>query len=363
MKKKSPSGWKSSKRRVMAILLKPFTWVYGAITMVRNWLYDNRILVSSSTAQFSVVVGNLTVGGTGKTPMIEYLVRRLAPNNQLVTLSRGYGRQSRGFRLASLESTAGDIGDEPLQYYEKFGGKIPVAVCENRVAGSQTIQRLFPDRSLLLLDDAFQHRALRPDVAILLNDFQRPFYQDEPFPGGRLRETRRGARRAAAIVTTKCPPDLDSSTKSEIREELARYAAPSTPCFFASVRYSPVRTFDRAEFEAAPVRLVAGIAQPEPLADYVRKNFVMRGFETYPDHYNYTLEDVSGLLKKLKKGELILTTEKDMVKLRPLAAKLNATPRFAYLPIEIDFGPDTQAFGDWLHQNIEIPARRAKAAK
>ncbi len=358
MKKKVPFGLKIIGRRMVNVLLKPFTWLYGLVTTLRNRLYDNRILNSTPTQQFSVVVGNLTVGGTGKTPMIEYLIRNLSQSNQIVTLSRGYGRQSRGFKLASSESNAADIGDEPLQYYEKFAGKIPVAVCENRVVGGQRLHQLFPDHRLLLLDDAYQHRGLRPNLTIMLNDFRRPFFRDEPFPGGRLRETRHGARRANAIVTTKCPTDFDLKTKAEITRELVCYAAPGTPCFFASVRYSPVRAFDQTEVVASAVILVAGIAQPEPLVEHVRSNFALKEVKIFPDHFNYQREDVLDLLKNLKKGELILTTEKDMVKLRPLAVELNAIFRFAYLPIEIDFGSDTQAFADWLQSNVAIPARR-----
>lgn len=355
MKNNGPDTQHLSEGNLGRLLLKPFSWLYGLITTLRNRLYDSRLLKSISTKQFSVVVGNLTVGGTGKTPMIEYLIRTLPPECQIVTLSRGYGRKSRGFVLATPNSTAAEIGDEPLQYYQKFGQKIPVAVCENRVEGANLLHEYFPVHNLLLLDDAFQHRTLQPDLAILLNDFNRPFYKDDPFPGGRLRENRSGARRADAIVTTKCPPDLNAEKKNEIRREIARYATSGTLCFFASVRYGQLRNFADTVVSGQSVVLVTGIAQPEPLQKYVAHNFSLTQTLTFADHYAYTEVDVVEMLKSLKNDQMILTTEKDKVKLRPLAEELGATSRFCYLPIEVDFGLETTAFQEWLRTNIERP--------
>lgn len=162
-------------------LLAPFTWLYGAIMDARNSLYGRELLKSFPANQFSVVVGNLTVGGTGKTPMVEYLIGELSKNNRMVALSRGYGRRSRGFVLASPDSTAAEIGDEPVQYYEKFGEKVKIAVCEDRVAGSRALHALFPDRPLLVLDDAFQHRRLGPidtSCSMIILD---PFTRIAPF--------------------------------------------------------------------------------------------------------------------------------------------------------------------------------------
>lgn len=171
------------------IILKPFSWLYGKVQDIRNILFEHDILSGSATPQFSIVVGNLTVGGTGKTPMIEYLIQQLREEYQIVTLSRGYGRKSRGFLLATPNATAEAIGDEPLQYYEKFGDFSHVAVAENRILGSKELYRLFPQHRILLLDDAFQHQALRPNLSLLLNDYNRPFYTDDPFPGGSCGKT------------------------------------------------------------------------------------------------------------------------------------------------------------------------------
>jgi len=322
---------------------------------VLNYLYGRQILKSFSTSQFSVVVGNLTVGGTGKTPMVEYLVGQLSKKNQIAALSRGYGRQSRGFVLATPQSTAEEIGDEPLQYYEKFAEKIKVAVCENRVAGSETLHSLYPEHTLLVLDDAYQHRALRADRYLLLNDFNRPFYLDRPFPGGRLRENRRGAIRADAIITSKCPPDLSESHREEITKEILRYARPGTPCFFSSVRYGTLRNFENTEVKVGSVTLVAGIAQPDALINYVWQTYGVEGVHLFPDHHTYTEREVEDLLKKAKNTDLIITTEKDRAKLRPFARMAGALTRFGFIPIEIDLGRDAGAFRTWLLQHVEKP--------
>lgn len=342
-------------KSAIKVLLKPFTWLYGGIMDMRNFLYNRNVLTSTNTKQFSVVVGNLTVGGTGKTPMVEYILHSFLETEKIVSLSRGYGRLSQGFMLASPESTAEDIGDEPLQYYKKFGKKSKVAVCENRVAGSKKLHKLFPDHRLLLLDDAFQHRSLKPDVAIVLNDYNRPFYKDEPFPGGRLRERRRGIMRANAVITTKCPDSLSKQEKLLIVREIQRFSVAGTPIFFSKVKYGQLRSFEGIAVTVKEVRVVVGIAQPNPFVEYLRQNFRVVHVATFPDHYHYTEADVQKMVRDRNKDEVILTTEKDMVKLLPLAKKAKVMSNFAYIPIEVDFGEDTDPFQNWLRNVILIP--------
>ena len=337
------------------IFLTPLTWLYGAITDIRNFLYDRSILTTTATKQFSVVVGNLTVGGTGKTPMVEYLLSLLRGNEKIVTLSRGYGRRSRGFVLAEPNSTADQIGDEPLQYYKKFGNLSKVAVCEDRVEGSKRLFELYPDHPLLLLDDAFQHRPLKPDVAIVLNDFNRPFYEDEPFPAGRLRERRHGIRRADAIITTKCPNHLSGVERSLIIQQIKKYSKPETPIFFSGVKYGQPRNFDGSQLPIQKVRVVVGIAEPLPFINYVRERYAVVDVKVYSDHYNYTKEDIEKVIRERNGDEIIMTTEKDMVKLLPFAQKAKVMPNFAYIPIEVDFGEDKDPFLNWLHHTITMP--------
>lgn len=355
MKKKNHKATNLFYKSVIKLFLKPFTWLYGGSMDLRNFLYDHNVLTSTKTKQFSVVVGNLTVGGTGKTPMIEYLLHSFLENEKIVTLSRGYGRRSQGFILASPTTEAEDIGDEPLQYYKKFGKKSKVAVCEKRVVGSEKLHQLFPDHRLLLLDDAFQHRSLKPDVAIVLNDYNRPFYKDEPFPGGRLRESRRGIERADAVITTKCPDSLSGQEKSLITGEIQRFLKPGTPVFFSKIIYGQPRSFEGQAVSIEMVKVVVGIAQPAPFVEYLRQRYEVTGVKTFPDHYSYTEEDLQNIVRELNTDEILLTTEKDMVKLLPLAKKAKVMSNFAYISIEVDFAEDTELFQAWLRNTITIP--------
>ncbi|GAB3182341.1 tetraacyldisaccharide 4'-kinase [Telluribacter humicola] len=340
--------------------MQPAAWLYKGITALRNKLYDQGVFASFTPAQFTVSVGNLTVGGTGKTPMVEYLIRYFKDKQKIATLSRGYGRSTKGFRVADPGATARTIGDEPLQYYQKFGAEIKVTVCENRAEGSRQITALFPDVDLLLLDDAYQHRGIRPSVNILLNDYNRPFYNDHPFPAGYLREGRSGATRADAVVVTKCPAGLAQAEKEEIKQQISRYTRHGTPVFFASVRYEqPVAYAGEEEVLPEQVVALAGIARPEPFLAYLRDNFEVVKEVIYPDHHDYSPSDLKDLLKYVKKGTFVVTTEKDKVKLYPLATAAGVVSQFLYLPIRMDFGDDQNLFEQWLDKAVQVPLLNA----
>ena len=328
--------------------LLPLSWIYGAVTDVRNFLFDNGILRSEKVLQKVIVVGNLTVGGTGKTPVIEYLTRLLSKQIPLAILSRGYGRDTRGFLEADATATAATIGDEPFQFYTKFNKEALIAVCEKRVEGALKIHEMHPEIKLLLLDDAFQHRAIRRDVNILLNDYNRPFYQDHPFPAGMLRERRHGARRADAVVVTKCPGGLGVSEKENIVENIARYTRVGVPVFFATTRYDLPRSYEGAPVALKNVKMAAGIANPQPFAAYLTTRFSVTDQKVFPDHHNYTPSDVEDLIKNLKNDTFVVTTEKDMVKLKPLVVAKGCAERFAYVPVSVDFGDDEQVFAQWV---------------
>ncbi|NJL11929.1 MAG: tetraacyldisaccharide 4'-kinase [Microscillaceae bacterium] len=223
------------------MLMYPLTFLYCTITSIRNYLYDRGYWKSFSFDLPVISVGNLTVGGTGKTPHIEYLIRFLQAQYELSTLSRGYGRKSRGFRLAQPHDNAQSLGDEPFQLYQKFGTRIGVAVGEDRVAAIPHLLQERPQTQIVLLDDAFQHRPIAPQLNILLTDYGRLFYQDFPFPSGRLRESRRGARRADVIIVSKCSASLSEAEKTRIQENIGAYARKDVPVFFTTIAYESPR--------------------------------------------------------------------------------------------------------------------------
>lgn len=332
------------------IVLTPFSWLYGLITDLRNLLYDHQIFSSRRPSQFVFSVGNLTVGGTGKTPVVNFLAELLLPSSSIALLSRGYGRETKGFVLANEKSTAADIGDEPLQLFNRLKRSVVVAVCEDRAKGASEIAKLYPDRDLLVLDDAFQHRGIVQDVKILLNDYNRPFYEDMPFPAGRLRENRKGAKRADAIIVTKCPASLAPAEITAITTKLRKYCRPEIPVFFSYTGYADPVSFSGSPVTLKNVKMVAGIADPGPFGIYLGERFNVTDKAVFPDHYNYTPGDVQELIKNLKNDTFVVTTEKDMVKLKPLAEQLGLCERFAYISIAIHFESDNNRFSEWIRQ-------------
>ncbi|MCE7042394.1 tetraacyldisaccharide 4'-kinase [Dyadobacter sp. CY312] len=333
------------------VILTPLSWIYGSVTGIRNLFYDQQIFHTEKPKQFTISIGNLTVGGTGKTPMTEYLVRLLSPVYKTAILSRGYGRKTRGFRLASHTSTAADIGDEPKQYFEKFGEQVFVAVCEKRVEGASQLSIVHPEIKLILLDDAFQHRAIGQDLKLLLNDYNRPFYQDMPFPAGRLRETRNGAKRADVVIVTKCPENISEVEKTKIASNIRRYSKLDVPVFFSFIRYAAPLGYSGMPVRLKNVKLVAGIANPETFVAHLREQTNVMEEIIFPDHHNYSPGDLEGLIKYLKNDTFVVTTEKDMVKLKPLVEEAGLTAQFAYVPIVVDFKTDATRFNEWILQH------------
>ncbi|CCH01317.1 tetraacyldisaccharide 4'-kinase [Fibrella aestuarina BUZ 2] len=333
------------------MVLKPLSSLYGGLLDLRNSLYDAGWLASFTPSQCCLSVGNLTVGGTGKTPAVTYLLRYLlnvdpALTGELATLSRGYGRKTRGFRLATPTDTAETLGDEPLQLYQTFGDQVTVVVDERRSNALQHLAAEQPAIGTVVLDDAFQHRAVRPHLNLLLMDYNRPFYRDEPFPGGRLRERRHGARRADAVIVTKCPHDPTPTERADMTAQIRRYARPAVPVWFAGLRYDTPRRFGtQAPHEPnAPVLLVSGLADARPLEQYVRDTWGLVLHVAYGDHHPYTRADVDQLLGTLPTGHTLLTTEKDRVKLAALLTpdELAARP-LAYLPVAMQFWQEADA--------------------
>lgn len=293
--------------------------------------------------------------------MIEYMVIGLSATHRLATLSRGYGRHTKGFRLAGPADTAQTIGDEPRQLYRKFGATDtrPVLICvgERRADALRQLERDQPQVDTVLLDDAYQHRAVQPALNLLLTDINRPFYADHPFPEGRLRESRYGARRADAVLVTKCPDDLPESERVRIAGCLRPYTRPDTPVFFTGLHYGlPISFATRQAVESlTDVVLVSGLANADSLERYVSQRFRLVRHERFADHYAYTRSDYERLQSSLPLDAALLTTEKDWVKLDALPTDVERTDsRFYYLPITVRFLADEAQFWTMVQRSASL---------
>ena len=310
----------------MRFLLLPFAILYGLGVRLRHFLYD-RGWLSSKRYPFPILcVGNLAGGGTGKTPMVEYLVRLLG-QEQVAILSRGYRRKTRGFVLADDSATAMTLGDEPYQYHRKFP-RATVAVCESRQEG---IERLLenPHFKYIILDDAFQHRKVQAGTNLLLTSYDKLYTQDFLLPVGSLRDIRSRARKAQIIIVTKCP-ELTQAEQEKIIQQLK--PLPSQKVYFTSIAYSD-RVYSHEDsqalkdFIATPFTLVTGIANPTPLVDFLEKQGASFEHLAYSDHHHFSNRE----LELLRQKGRILTTEKDYVRLE------GALSTLYYLPIETQF--------------------------
>jgi tetraacyldisaccharide 4'-kinase len=312
-------------------LLLPFSWLYGLITQLRNLFYDAGIFTSYSFEPAVICVGNLNVGGTGKSPMIEYLSRLLSEKWQVAILSRGYKRKTTGFRLASDVDNASTLGDEPFQFYKTMRGKVTIAVCADRAVGIRAILETNPSIQVILLDDAFQHRRVKPMFSILLTELANPFHKDFVLPAGRLREGRSGAKRADVIVVTKCGSSAE--LQAQVGNELSVY---QKPVFFSKIHYKAPQSFHGHGQMGKEIVLVTGIANPKPLVDYLEKNYkIVRHFE-FADHHSFQRTEIEMIQQEATAS--ILTTEKDFVRLvSPENKSLLDESRWFYLPIESEF--------------------------
>ncbi len=341
------------------ILLLPFSFLYKLVTDLRNSVYDSGSKASMDFDRFVISVGNLTVGGTGKTPFVELLIRALESKYNVAVLSRGYKRKTKGFKLADESDDASSLGDEPFQYFIKYGKKSMVAVGEDRALAIPQIISHNPKNEIVILDDAYQHRRVKPQLNILLNDYNRPFYKDLVLPAGRLRESRKHANRADVIVVTKCPKGLNSMEMEGIEKQIKKYSRSETPIYFTGIKYlKPQRLFGNEEF-SNNVFLFSGIANAAPLVKYVSEQYNLIGDKGYPDHHAYSESELKSLLKNFEevdvKQKCLLTTEKDMVRLVGLkeeAGFLQDCPLF-YLPIELYFLRNGDFFADSLLEEVE----------
>lgn len=324
--------------RKLRLLLFPFAGVYYLVTLTRNKLFDAGILASKQYDVPVICIGNLSVGGTGKSPMTEYVTRLLKNNYKIATLSRGYGRTTKGYKDVAATSLATEVGDEPLQFAQKFND-IDVAVCENRQVGIATLLNKKQTPEVIILDDAYQHRKVTPGFTVLLTAYNDLYSNDYLLPAGNLREPRSGSQRADVIIVTKCPEYLSKEEQHKIKSNLQ--PTERQQVFFAKIAYddcvySKSGSAQLHSLKVHNVTLITGIANPKPLADYLSSDGLSFEHKSYGDHHNFSSSEIA----ELEKLDCILTTEKDYVRLRPQLKMKH----LYYLPIKVEFLSDAQVF-------------------
>lgn len=310
--------------KLLRKLLFPFSFLYAFITSIRNKLFDLNIFKSHHFSIPVIVVGNLSTGGTGKSPMIEHLIRLLENKYKIGVVSRGYKRKTKGFLEVFPENSAAEVGDEPLQIKKKFPNAT-VVVSEKRAIG---IEKIKDKVDLVLLDDAFQHRNVKPSFSILLTTYGKLYADDFVLPMGNLRESKNGAKRADIVIVTKCPLELSEVKKESIRKKLN--LKKHQELFFSRISYAAEI---KSESRSKPLEflndksflLVTGIANPKPLVRYLEEKNLKFTHRSFPDHHHFSASDI----EDLEKNKLILTTEKDFVRLSPFLKEAS----LFYLPI------------------------------
>lgn len=346
---------------MLKILLSPLALLYGIAVYVRNFLFDIGLLKSTSFTKPTICVGNLTVGGTGKTPHIEYLIRLLTNNYKIATLSRGYKRKTKGFKVADAGCTAAQIGDEPFQIFSKFS-EIIVSVDENRVRGINNLNQLHPNLDVILLDDAFQHRYVKPGLSILLTDFNNLVSRDLFLPAGTLRDSITQIKRADIVIITKCPQNLELDKIRSIKSELRIKANQSL--FFTKLNYGELKpVFDNTsgqinQSEDLAVFAVAGIANPKPFILHLESRFVLKNRIILPDHYHFSEKKIRAIFESFSQihgvSKAIVTTEKDASRLKQFSNLPDELKKhFYYIPIEVEFLDDSnEEFNDKIYSYV-----------
>ena len=330
----------------MRILLLPIALIYRIVLTIRHKLYDWHILKSAQFEKPVICVGNLNLGGTGKTPHTEYLIELLRNDYHLATLSRGYGRKTKGFKLADASCTYEDLGDEPLQYFTKYPD-IQVAVDKNR---SEGIAHMLWEQGVevVLLDDAFQHRSIRAGLNILLTEYQHLYCNDFLFPAGTLRDVKSAAKRADIIVVSKSPKSLNEEKKQQVVNKLK--PTEKQKVFFSYLEYNDLQPLNEkaktiSTENADSVMAFCGIANPKPFVEDLKKLYETVDFLPFADHHPYTENDINTILKRFGNldGEkkIIVTTEKDAARLTnsPYLCQFETAPLYR-LPVSVRFHED-----------------------
>jgi len=334
---------------MLKTILYPFSFLYGFVVSIRNLLYDINIWKSKEFDVPVISVGNITVGGTGKTPHVEYLINLLKDQFVVATLSRGYKRKSKGFYEVEVSSDVSYAGDEPLQIKKKFP-QTTVAVCENRVIGGQTLlhekNEIIPD--VILLDDGFQHRRITAGINILLIDYNRPLKEDMMLPAGRLREGVSQMQRANVIIFTKCPDETTPIMRRILQKDVR--LKPYQALFFSKLDYGELNPVfsgrklnsDFLKRKSQSVLLITGIAYPKVIVEYIQQFFPETEQINFPDHHNYTQGDIQQIMNKFNQidtlEKIIITTEKDAIRFAALPDLDEEFKKVLYfLPVKVKF--------------------------
>lgn len=334
---------------MVKILLYPLSWLYGIGVSLRNSLYDLNLLKSKEFDVPVISIGNITVGGTGKTPHVEYLVGLLKDKFEVATLSRGYKRKTSGFRYVETDSTVLESGDEPLQIKNRFP-EVMVSVCENRVAGVEKLilAEIGKSPDVIILDDAFQHRRITPGLNILLIDYNRPIKEDSLLPAGRLREGVSQMRRANIIIITKCPKEVTPIMRRILQKDVG--LLPYQNLFFTSLEYKklePVFSANKLEEsfytdKGYAILIVTGIASPKLIQEHLKQFSKQTEMLSFPDHHYYTSEDLNRIMQRFyalkSENKIIITTEKDSMRLKHREDLDDSFKNsLYYLPMQVKF--------------------------
>ncbi len=349
-------------------LLYPLAVLYGLAIFVRHWMFNTGILRSKSYPIPIIGVGNITVGGTGKTPMVEYLIRLLADEYKLATLSRGYGRKTKGYLVANQYSGSKEVGDEPLMYFKKFKNNVTVAVDENRREGIENLMQDKTDLDVILLDDSFQHRYVKPGLNILLTDYYNLYPNDHLLPVGRLRDLKRAASKADIVIVTKTDKVMSPILSRGIERMLK--LLPHQQLYFSYLRYGHLQPFPGLELSEiknkfpSVIVLFTGIANPWPLQDYLISKCRDLINLDFPDHHEFKKRDVDIIIKTFEeqftRNKILLTTEKDMTRLlkSPYFSRFKNLPLY-FIPIEVKIHkPGNEMFDnkvlDYVRENKRV---------
>ena len=331
------------------IVFKLLSYIYRMVIAIRHWLFDINVLKSQKFNIPIICVGNITVGGTGKTPTAEMIIDTMKPTYKVALLSRGYGRRTKGYREVTLDSSYRDVGDEPLQIKLKFPDVL-VVVCEKRVEAIRRIEAEHPEINLIVMDDGFQHRHVDPRINVVVLDYTRPVFEDDFLPVGNLRDNLNSLYRAHYFIVTKCPEDMQPLDQRMWRKDL-QLVAYQKIYFTRVVPTAAVPLFQTPNHlrEGEEVIVMSGIGNPKPFIKSVRKHYNVVANLVYPDHHVYTVEDIEKIVSHIKQhpNAMLLTTEKDAVKLR----RSRRVPdmmreRLFYQPVKVEFleGSDENFF-------------------